>query len=49
MNAYYNRKLDERKPRMSVLNAIACKLIYRVFAVIKRQTPFVNLYQNNFA
>ena len=49
LNAYYNRKLDEGKPRMSVLNAIACKLIYRVFAVIKRQTPFVNLYQNNFA
>ena len=49
LNTYYNRKLEEGKPRMSVLNAIACKLVYRVFAVIKRQTPFVNLYQNNFA
>lgn len=46
---YYNRKLKEGKAKMSVINAVACKLIYRAFAVVKRQTPYVSLYQNNFA
>lgn len=49
LKAYYNRKREEGKAKMSVLNAVACKLVYRVFAVINRQTPYVNLYQNNFA
>jgi transposase len=49
LKAYYNRKLEEGKAKMSILNAVACKLVYRVFAVINRQTPYVNLYQNNFA
>lgn len=46
---YYNRKVNEGKAKLSVINAVACKLIYRVFAVIKRQTPYVNLYQNRVA
>ena len=49
LKVYYKRKLDEGKHKMSVLNAIACKLVYRAFAVIKRQTPYVNLYQHKFA
>lgn len=49
LKAYYNRKLEEGKAKLSILNAVACKLVYRVFAVINRQTPYVNLYQNNFA
>lgn len=49
LKAYYRRKQEEGKKNASILNAVACKLVYRVFAVIKRQTPFVNLYQNNFA
>jgi transposase len=49
LKAYYNRKREEGKAKLSILNAVACKLVYRVFAVINRQTPFVNLYQNNFA
>ena len=40
---YYKRKLDEGKHKMSVLNAIKNKLISRVFAVVKRGTPFVTL------
>ena len=49
LKLYYKRKTEEGKAKLSVLNAGACKLLYRVFAIINRQTPYVNLYQNNFA
>jgi transposase len=38
---YYQRKKKEGKHNLSVLNAIACKLIYRAFATVKRRTPYV--------
>jgi transposase len=44
--AYYSRKLKEGKHKMVVLNAIKNKLIARVFAVVKRGSPFVPLYQH---
>lgn len=40
---YYQRKLQEGKHKLSIRNAIACKLISRMFAVIKRDEPYVNL------
>lgn len=40
---YYNRKLSEGKEKGVVFNAIKNKLIHRVFAVIKRQTPYVRI------
>ena len=40
---YYNRKIKEGKEKGVVLNAIKNKLIQRVFAVIKRQSPYVCL------
>ena len=40
---YYERKVEEGKNKMSVLNAIRCKIISRAFAVIERETPFVNI------
>jgi transposase len=46
---YYMRKIKEGKNHKSVINAISCKLVNRVFAVIKRQSPFVSIYQQNFA
>ena len=46
---YYLRKLEEGKAKLSVLNAVACKLVYRAFATVNRQTPYLNLYKNNFA
>lgn len=49
INAYYTRKIKEGKDHNSVINAIKCKLVNRVFAVVKRQTPYVNLYQQKFA
>ena len=43
IRTYYNRKIEEGKHKMSVINAVACKLVYRVFAVIKRDEPFVRM------
>lgn len=43
LKKYYERKRAEGKPAMSVLNAVACKIVYRVFATVKRQTPYVTL------
>lgn len=43
LKTYYKRKIKEGKAHQSVINAIACKLIYRVFAVVKRDEPYVKL------
>ena len=42
IKAYYNRKKNEGKNSMLVMNNIRCKLVARAFAVINRGTPFVN-------
>jgi len=42
MKKYFERKVEEGKNKMLILNAIRCKLIARAFAVINRKTPFVN-------
>ena len=39
---YFKRKVQEGKNKMSIINAIRCKLVARAFAVINRGTPFVN-------
>lgn len=41
LKAYYKRKVEQGKAKMSVLNAVRNKLIHRMFAVIKRQSPYV--------
>lgn len=43
INQYYHRKIAEGKPNNLVLNNVKNKLIQRVFASIKRQTPYVKL------
>ena len=43
---YYKRKRAEGKDHKLVMNAIAAKLIGRVFAVVKRQSPYVETYKN---
>lgn len=43
ISLYFARKISEGKHKMSVINAIACKLVYRVFAVIKRDEPYYRL------
>ena len=40
---YYERKLKEGKQKGIVINAVKNKLIHRIFAVIKRQKPYVRL------
>ncbi len=47
LRAYYLRKLDEGKNKFSIHNAVKNKIIHRVFAVVKRGTPYVDL--NNYA
>ncbi len=38
---YYLSKVESGKAKMSALNAVRNKIIHRIFAVIKRGTPFV--------
>lgn len=45
LKAYYQRKLDEGKDKMVVLNAVRAKLINRVFATVSRGTPYVPIAQ----
>ncbi len=42
LKEYYERKIQEGKNGMSVMNALRCKIISRVFATIKRETPYVD-------
>ena len=45
IKAYYKRKREQGKPTMLVMNNIKFKIISRAFAVINRETPFVNIYK----
>lgn len=42
IKTYYERKVNEGKHKMSVVNAIRNKLLGRIFAVIKRGTPYAD-------
>lgn len=42
MKRYYERRLNEGKEKMSTINVIRNKLLSRIFAVVKRETPYVN-------
>jgi transposase len=41
---YYLRRTNDGKPKMSTINIVRNKILYRMFAVIKRQTPFSENY-----
>jgi len=43
IKAYYQRKINEGKPKMVVINAVRVKLINRAFATINRGTEYVRL------
>ncbi len=49
LRAYYARKIDEGKEHQLVINSIRCKMVNRVFAVVKRGTPYVSTYQQKIA
>jgi transposase len=40
LKIYYQRKVGEGKNKMSCINAVRAKMVARMFAVIKRQTPY---------
>jgi transposase len=47
---YYNRKVnEEKKNKMSVINAVRNKLILRIFACVNHNSPYQNNYQNLLA
>ena len=39
---YYQKRIEKGKSKMSTINVVRNKIITRMFAVIKRQTPFVS-------
>ncbi len=40
LKQYYSRRTAAGKAKMSTINVVRNKLLYRIFAVVKRQTPF---------
>lgn len=42
MKSYFERKVAEGKNKMLVINAVRNKLVHRITAVVKRQTPFIH-------
>ncbi|MFI5132002.1 MAG: transposase [Chitinophagales bacterium] len=44
LKQYYQRRTDMGKSKRSTMNVVRNKLIHRMFAVIKRQTPYINQY-----
>lgn len=49
MTAYYKRRIESGKSKMSTINIIRNKLLARIFAVVTRGTPYVdtNKYASN--
>jgi hypothetical protein len=43
LRLYYQRKIKEGKSHGTVINAVKFKLIQRMFATVKRGTPFVKM------
>ena len=42
LKKYYDQRTEEGKNKMSTLNVVKNKLVARIFAVIKRKTPYVD-------
>jgi hypothetical protein len=40
LHEYYQRKVQEGKNKMSVINAVRNKLLHRIVAVVNRGTPY---------
>jgi transposase len=45
LKTYYTRRIEQGKSKKSTINIVRTKLIARMFAVIKRQSPFEKSYQ----
>ncbi|MDE3144296.1 MAG: IS110 family transposase [Bacteroidota bacterium] len=44
LREYYLKRTEAGKSKMSTINVVRNKILYRMFAVIKRQTPFTENY-----
>jgi len=44
LKEYYLRRVESGKSKMSTINIVRNKILYRIFAIVKRQTPFVENY-----
>jgi transposase len=44
LKTYYERKIEEGKNKMSIINAIRNKLVLRIFAVVRDDRNYVNNY-----
>lgn len=44
LKAFYERRIAMGKSKKSTINIVRNKIIYRMFAVVKRQTPFIIHY-----
>jgi transposase len=42
---YYSRKLKEGKAKLSIINVIKNKMVSRVYAAVKRGTPYEKNYE----
>jgi len=50
LKRYYHRKVNEQKKnKMSVINAVRNKLILRIFACVNHNSPYQIIYQKSFA
>lgn len=45
LKSYYHSRLEKGKNKRSTLNIIRNKIVQRMFAVVKRETPFVDLHK----
>ena len=48
LKQYYQRKVNEGKNKMAVLNAVKNKLIHRIFACITQNRPYEKNFTNSF-
>ena len=46
---YYERKLKEGKAKMNIINAVRNKLIHRIFACVRDNRKYENIYTNALA
>ncbi len=46
LKKYYHNRIANGKSKMSTLNIVRNKIVYRVFAVVKRGTPYVPFYKH---
>lgn len=49
LKPYYDRKVEEGKNKMLVINAVRNKLIHRIFSCINSNRMYEKKYQNAFA